>query len=91
MEVKWTENGHSDLTRLYDFLAPLNQDAALRIAKAIIAAAARLVENPRLGEQLFEFEPREVRRIVAGRYELRYEIQGRVVYILRIWRTREGR
>ncbi|MFV1980915.1 MAG: type II toxin-antitoxin system RelE/ParE family toxin [Rhodothermia bacterium] len=91
MEVKWTENGQSDLTRLYDFLAPLNRDAALRIAKAIVAAAARLVENPRLGEQLFEFEPREVRRIVVGRYELRYEIQGPVVYILRIWHTREDR
>lgn len=31
--------------------------------------------NPRIGERLEEFEPREVRRILVGHYEMRYEIQ----------------
>ncbi|EIH24301.1 toxin-antitoxin system, toxin component, RelE family [Escherichia coli 1.2264] len=29
-----------------------------------------------MGEQLFQFEPREVRRIFAGEYEIRYELNG---------------
>ncbi len=29
-----------------------------------------------MGEQLFQFEPREVRRIFAGEYEIRYELTG---------------
>jgi hypothetical protein len=30
------------------------------------------VANPRIGEKLEEFEPREVRRILVGHYEMRY-------------------
>lgn len=38
-----------------------------------------------------EFQPREVRRILIGRYEMRYEIQNVTIYVLRIWHTREDR
>ncbi|WP_284993740.1 type II toxin-antitoxin system RelE/ParE family toxin, partial [Escherichia coli] len=50
-----------------------------------------LLTNPRVGEQLFQFEPREVRRILVGQYEMRYEIQGDTIYVLRLWHTREDR
>ena len=52
---------------------------------------ALLLEQPRLGEKLDEFAPREVRRILAGQYEMRYEIQAATMYVLRIWHTRENR
>lgn len=42
-------------------------------------------------EQLFQFEPREVRRIFAGEYEIRYELNGQTIYVLRLWHTRENR
>ena len=38
---------------------------------------------------LFQFEPREVRRILAGGYEIRYEIEDSVIYVLRLGHTRE--
>jgi plasmid stabilization system protein ParE len=54
-------------------------------------APSILLNNPRIGEQLFEFAPREVRRLLAGSYELRYEIQESTIYVLRLWHTREER
>lgn len=36
-------------------------------------------------------EAREVRRILVGEYELRYEIRDSIVYVLRLWHTREDR
>ena len=54
-------------------------------------AATVLLTNPRIGEQLFEFEPREVRRLLVGQYEMRYEIQESTIYMLRLWHTREDR
>ena len=54
-------------------------------------APAGLLANPRIGEKLEEFEPREVRRILVGHYEMRYEIQESRIYVLRLWHTREGR
>jgi hypothetical protein len=44
-----------------------------------------------MGERLEEFEPREVRRLLVGHYEMRYELQESNIYILRIWHTRENR
>lgn len=91
MELKWTNKAHSDLVRLYEFLAPVNQSAAARAVQALTKAPVSLLTNPRIGEQLFQFEPREVRRILVGHYEIRYEIQGRIIYVLRLWHTRENR
>ena len=91
MELKWTSKGLSDLARFYDFLAPVNQPAAARAVQALAAAPASLLANPRIGEKLEEFEPREVRRILVGKYEIRYEVQDSTIFVLRIWHTREDR
>lgn len=81
----------SDLGRPYDFLAPVNRSAAARTVESLTAAPKRLLEQPRLGERLEEFEPREVRRILVGHYEIRYEIHQSAIYVLRLWHTREDR
>lgn len=91
MELKWTGKALSDLARLYDFLASVNKLAAARTVQALTAAPGTLLANPRIGEKLEEFEPRDVRRILVGHYEMRYEIQGSTIYVLRLWHTREDR
>lgn len=91
IELKWTSKALSDLARLHDFLAAVNRPAAARAVQALVAATSILLSNPRIGEQLFHFEPREVRKIVVGGYEVRYEIQSSVIYLLRLWHTREDR
>lgn len=91
MELKWTGKALSDLARLYDFLAPADKSAAARTVQALAAAPASLLANPRIGETLDEFVPREVRRILAGKYEIRYEIRESTIYVLRLWHTREDR
>ena len=91
MELQWTDKALADLARLHEFLAAVNKPAAARIVQSLAAAPDRLLVNPRIGERLEEFEPREVRRILVGRYEMRYEIRESNVYMLRLWHTREGR
>jgi len=91
MKLKWTRKALSDLARLYEFLVPVNRKAAAQTVQSLAAAPTRLIEQPRIGEKLEEFEPRDVRRLFIGRYEMRYEIQQSNLYILRIWHTRENR
>jgi plasmid stabilization system protein ParE len=91
MQLKWTDNALSDLARLHEFLAPTNRAAAARTVQSLTATPASLLANPRIGERLEEFEPREVRRIFVGHYEMRYEIQQSTLYVLRLWHTREDR
>ncbi|MEO6863860.1 MAG: type II toxin-antitoxin system RelE/ParE family toxin [Gemmatimonadaceae bacterium] len=85
MRIQWTEHALSDLTRLYDFLAIRNREAAVRTVRALAHAPGRLFENVRIGHRLNEFEPREVRRVLVGEYEVRYEIRGSDIYMLRLW------
>lgn len=91
MELKWTSKALSDLARLYEFLAPVNKPAAAKAVQAQTKAPTILLTNPRIGEQLLQFEPRRVRRILVGEYEVRYEIQDSIIYVLRLWHTRENR
>ena len=89
--LKWTSKALADLARLYNFLAPVNKQAAAHTVQSLMAAPTRLKEHPRIGEKLDEFEPREVRRILVKDYEMRYEIQESTIYVLRIWHTKEDR
>jgi plasmid stabilization system protein ParE len=89
--LQWTDNAYADLTRLYEFLAPLNLGAAARTVQSLSAAPEGLLTNPRVGKRLEEFDPREVRKIVVGKYELRYEVLDTRVVVLRLWHTREDR
>lgn len=91
MRLQWTSKASSDLARLYDFLAGANRQAAVRTVQALANAPGGLLTNARIGERLEEFDPREVRRIWVGQYEMRYEIQESTIYLLRVWHTREAR
>ncbi len=91
MELKWTSKAQSDLVRLYEFLFLVNQSAAARVVQSLTNTPTTLLTNPRIGEQLIEFKPREVRRLLVGKYEIRYEIQESTIYVLRLWHTREDR
>jgi len=91
MRVQWTSKALSDLARLHEFLAAVNRPAAARVVKSLVSTPSGLAANPRIGEKLDEFAPAEVRRILVGQYEMRYEIKETTVFVLRLWHTREQR
>lgn len=88
MELKWTSRAQTDWVRLYEFLAPVNRSAAADAVQSLVKAPLRLPDNPRIGLRLRQFEPREVRRIRVGHYEIRYEVSGSIIYVLRLWHMR---
>jgi plasmid stabilization system protein ParE len=89
--LRWTSKAHSDLVRLHEFLQPVNPAAAARAVRQLVAGVKRIPAHPRLGMRLPEFTPREVRRLIVGEYEIRYEIGERDLVVLRIFHTREDR
>lgn len=91
MNIKWSEKALNDLARLYEFLAVVNRSAATKTVKTLTKAPHLLVEHPYMGEQLDEFLPRKIRRLIIAQYEIRYELRVETLYILRIWHTREHR
>ena len=91
MKIQWTSKASSDLVRLYEHLRPVAPETAARVVQQLSRAPDRLLDFPRIGEKLEAYEPREVRRIIVGDYELRYEIADATIFILRLWHSRENR
>ena len=91
MKIQWTTKASSDLVRLHEHLNPVAPDAANWLIQQLARAPDKLLDFPRIGEKLEAYEPREVRRILVGNYELRYEIANATIFILRLWHSRENR
>jgi plasmid stabilization system protein ParE len=87
----WMPEALRDLNRLSRFLAEQNPAAARRAVALARVRAGQLVTHPRLGERIPGFEPREVRRLTAGNYELQYELTAQTTTIVRVFHTRKGR
>ena len=84
MVLQWTTSANRDLVRLHAFLNPLNPRAAAQIVQQLVAAAEQLLTYPQLGERLTAFAPRDVRRLIVGDYELRYELADTTITVLRL-------
>ncbi|SFK49048.1 Plasmid stabilization system protein ParE [Nitrosomonas aestuarii] len=91
MALKWTTSAERDLVRLHAFLELINPRAAVQVVQQLVAGAEQLLTYPQLGVPLHEFAPRDVRQIIIGDYELRFELTETTTYILRIWHVREDR
>jgi plasmid stabilization system protein ParE len=91
VRVRWTSKSLADVARLHAFLAEVNRPSATKVVRSFTAAAKQLREHPRSGEVLEEFAPREIRRLIVGAYEMRYEITEQAIYILRLWHGHEDR
>ena len=91
MALKWTSKAHSDLVRLHEFLNPVNARAAVRVVRQLVAGAKRIPAHPRLGARMTEFDPREVRKVHVGDYEIRYAVTDTGIFILRIFHVLEDR
>jgi len=89
--VRWTPRAAADVTRLHDFLAHKNPRAAKAVAETLISAPDKLRQFPRRGARLEQFSDREVRRLIVGAYEIRYEINVDIIRILQIWHGKEDR
>jgi plasmid stabilization system protein ParE len=91
MRIRWLSIAERDISRLYDFLAEVSLNAAATRIQNIVASVTTLSDHPRIGVRRDEYGTDEVRSLLIGDYEVRYQIFDDEIVILRIWHTREDR
>lgn len=91
MALRWTRSAYTDLKRIHEFLEPVDPAAAARAVRAVVARVRRIPRQPRLGGPVPGFGDHEVRRVLVQKYEVRYEVAGTDVTVLRVFHTREDR
>lgn len=91
MQLHWTQRAYVDLQRLHDFLAERDPLAAAVAVDRLTSAPETLLLQPRQGQRLKAYAPREVRRLLVGPYELHYQIMRDQIFVISLWHTRERR
>lgn len=89
--IAWTQAGKRDIERVDSFLSIYDPLTADRIVEEIYRAAGMLALHPELGVRIPRFKLRNVRKLIASNYEIRYELAGATIFILRIWHEKEDR
>jgi len=97
MQLRFSRRADHDLDRPYDFL--IENKAHVRTAdRAILAikdGAKSVQSNPEIGTALNDGSRRRELAIPFGKraYILRYitDLQAQIIYVLRIWHSREDR
>ncbi|MGN6848650.1 MAG: type II toxin-antitoxin system RelE/ParE family toxin [Sphingomicrobium sp.] len=91
MKVYWSSAAQADLGRLYNFLAQHDLDAADHIFDRLVACPRALLQFPRRGQRLSQYETHEIREFRVARYVVRYELGNETISVLRIFHAREDR
>ncbi len=91
MALRWSSSANRDLVRLDAFLEAADRRAAARAVQRLLTGATHIARHPRIGVRLGEFDPHEVRKLIVGDYEMRYEVRENELIILRIWHVYEDR
>ncbi len=91
MTIRWSSEARDDVDRLVDFMAAYDPILAGEIEQELEQAPKKLLDFPRRGSRLSEFDPQEVREFRVGSYLLRYELAGTDIFVLRFFHAREDR
>lgn len=91
MTIRWSAEARDDVDRLVDFIAAYDHLLAGEIERELEQAPKKLLDFPRRGSRLSEFDPREVREFRVRSYLMRYELFGTDIIVLRIFHAREDR
>lgn len=91
VKVRWSDQSKSDLTRIFDRLSTFDDDTAAGTIQMIVAAGLRLGSFPQMGRRWSRIDGRDARSIIAGHFELLYEIRDDAVEISRVYHIRQNR
>jgi plasmid stabilization system protein ParE len=91
MKVKYSPESIGDLQRVVEFVENKNPYAARRIAIDLQEGIERLKQFSQIGLPVLKAaNPEQIRDLYVGDYPVRYLILDEVIYILRIWHSKEN-
>lgn len=93
MSIVWLPEAQQDVQRLFDFLMPINANAAERAVKTIADGAVQLNEFGDIGRPMDDDTGRRELFLPFGasHYVLRYMKTDSDIIIIRVWHSKEKR
>ncbi len=91
MKVRYSPESIEDLQRVVEFVEDKNPYSARRVAIDLQEGIDRLKQFPEIGLPVLKAtDPEIIRDLYITHYTLRYLITDDVIYVLRIWHSKEN-
>lgn len=74
-KIVWTDQSLEWMRAIDNYLAERNPDAAVSTVEGIIKRVEAIGPFPRVGGRILEKDPREVRVVLYGNYQIIYEMR----------------
>lgn len=90
MRVFWTDAALGQLEAIRDYLAETSPEYAGRVVERLVSRSEQIVNFPRSGRMVPEYEIDEVRQVFEGAYRIIYLIKEEQIEVLAIIHTSRG-
>jgi plasmid stabilization system protein ParE len=88
--LRWQDAAVRDLEQTHAYLSQHNLEAAIRFAETILDATEQLLLHPEMGPRAADLKPPgRYRSLTRGHHRLIYRIESEVIWLLRVWDTRQ--
>tara|TARA_R110000868_G_scaffold345959_1_gene607010 strand:- start:606 stop:893 length:288 start_codon:yes stop_codon:yes gene_type:complete len=84
MKVIWTAKAERQLDQIFEYIASDSELYAYRLVNQIINRAESLSEFPKKGQQVPEYQRKDIRQIIVKPYRVVYFLKDQAVEILSI-------
>jgi len=91
VKIRYSPESIEDLQRVVEFVEVKNPFAARRIAIDLQEGVDKLKQYPKIGLPVLKAsDPELIRDLYIDNYTVRYLIANEIIYILRIWHSKEN-
>ena len=84
MRVLWTASALAQLQAIHDYLAQTSPDYAVRIIDRLTMRSIQIAKFPNSGRMVPEYERKEIREVIEGRYRIIYLLDVAQVQVLAV-------
>ena len=86
MQIVWTEQALLRVIEQAEYIAHDKPNAAQRWADAVLEYPNKLIDSPKLGRMVPDFDEENLRELIYGAYRIIYQINGDTIEILTVKR-----
>lgn len=83
-EVLWTDSAVAQLQAIHNYVAQTSPDYAVRIVDRLTRRSIQIAAFPSSGRIVPEYERKEIREVIEGRYRIIYLVEVSQVQVLAV-------
>ena len=84
MKVLWTASALAQLQAIHHYLAQTSPDYAIRIIDRLTRRSIQIANFPNSGRMVPEYDRKEIREVIEGRYRIIYLVELDQVQVLAV-------